>query len=286
VKKGESLQRLVHAIETATSNSTNVKVESPKFMPDKDTGRSREHDVVLTFTDGHHELLVALECRDRSRAVGVPDVEQFHTKCLRTGIDHGIIVSGKGFTKTAVTKAESFNIGCLTVDQVAQFNWCQTPGVTVLNHDLRGAHLHAETDQPLPEGSTVVYTDGRPFLKEAIGQMALNCFNNYVDKSIPDGEHEFSFVQANPPLLFTYANGIQLPVKMAKLTAKYAIERVFVPFEIRRYFDMAKNKGITEAAIASIQLGNQPTSVVMATQADGSSKVSLVPTPPAKTSKD
>jgi hypothetical protein len=31
--------------------------------------------VILTFTQRHHKLIVALECRDRSRKVLVPDVE-------------------------------------------------------------------------------------------------------------------------------------------------------------------------------------------------------------------
>jgi predicted helicase len=93
VKPGEDLQRLVRLIERATHHDGNVLVESPKRLPDKDTGRLREHDLVLTFTQRHHKIVVALECRDQSRKVGVPDVEAFHAKCLRTGIDRGIMVS-------------------------------------------------------------------------------------------------------------------------------------------------------------------------------------------------
>ena len=107
--KGKVLQTLVHAIETAVSGSPNVKVESPKRLRDKDTGRLREHDVVLTFIQAHHEFLLALECRDRSRPVGVPEVEAFHAKCLRTGIGRGLMVSSTGFRNTALTKAELRN---------------------------------------------------------------------------------------------------------------------------------------------------------------------------------
>jgi hypothetical protein len=97
-----------------------VKVESPKRLIDKDTGRLREHDMVLTFLEGPHELCVALECRDRSRPVGVPEVEAFWAKCQRTGISHGIIVSSKGFTKSAISKANTQNIGCLLLDEVLE----------------------------------------------------------------------------------------------------------------------------------------------------------------------
>jgi hypothetical protein len=101
----------------------NVRVEAKKRLPDKDTGQLREHDVVLTFSHGHHEFLLALECRDRSRPVGVDHVEAFHAKCLRTGIGRGVMVSSKGFRRTALRKAESYGIGCLTLEEVAHFDW-------------------------------------------------------------------------------------------------------------------------------------------------------------------
>jgi predicted helicase len=145
---GRDLQRLIHAIESTVKGESNTKVESPKRLIDKDTRRLREHDVVLTFVEGHHQLLLALECRDRSRPVGVPDVEAFHSKCERTGIDRGIIVSSKGFAKTAIVKANSYNIGCLSLDEVERFDWCQTPAVTVLSYDLRSVHLHIDFAHP------------------------------------------------------------------------------------------------------------------------------------------
>lgn len=42
----------------------------------------REHDVVIRLPAGHPPLTLALECRDRSRPVGVEQVEAFNQKCL------------------------------------------------------------------------------------------------------------------------------------------------------------------------------------------------------------
>jgi hypothetical protein len=128
-KPDEDLQRLVWVIERKTRDS-NVLVESPKRLPDKDTGRLREHDVVLTYTQPHHKLLVALKCRDRPRKVGVREVEAFHSKCERTRIDRGIMVSsiGIGFTPTARKKAASYSIDCLGLDEATMLNWRLVPG--------------------------------------------------------------------------------------------------------------------------------------------------------------
>jgi hypothetical protein len=102
MRPGQNLQLLVRAIEHAINAAPNITIESPKWLPNKDTGRLREHGVVLTFSFNHYSLMVALECRDRSRKVGVPDVEGFRNKCDRTGINRAIIISETGFTKTTI----------------------------------------------------------------------------------------------------------------------------------------------------------------------------------------
>ena len=96
MRPGENLQHLVRVLEQATNNAPNITVESPKRIRDKDTGKLREHDVVITFSFSHHSLVMALECRDRSRKVGVPEVEAFRKKCDATSIHRAIIVSSIG----------------------------------------------------------------------------------------------------------------------------------------------------------------------------------------------
>lgn len=115
-KPGEELQRLVRIIEIGIASNSNITIQSPVRLRDKDTGRLREHDVLLTIHEKHHEVRVALECRDRSRKVGVPEIEAFHAKCQRTGVDQGIVVSSQGFTRTAQIKAEAWNIRCLMLE--------------------------------------------------------------------------------------------------------------------------------------------------------------------------
>ena len=90
-KPGEALQKLVEVIEKTVHAREGVHVESPCRLPDKDTGRMREHDVVVTFSNGHHRTLMALECRDRSRMVGVPELEAFAAKCQKTGVHQGSV---------------------------------------------------------------------------------------------------------------------------------------------------------------------------------------------------
>lgn len=118
MKHGRSLELLVEKLERQLSGNANVVIESPKKIPDIQTGKLREHDVVLTFSQSHHEIIIAIECKDRSRPVGVPDIEAFDNKCRYTNINQGIIVSSSGFCKTALDKASGMGIKCLELKEV------------------------------------------------------------------------------------------------------------------------------------------------------------------------
>lgn len=118
MKQGRSLELLVEKLERQLATDTNVEIESPKKIQDIQTGKLREHDVVLTYNQSHHKLVIAIECKDRSRPVGVPDIEAFDNKCRYTNINQGIIVSSSGFCKTALEKASSMGIKCFELKEI------------------------------------------------------------------------------------------------------------------------------------------------------------------------
>ena len=139
-KTGKSLEKLVSSLEKALGQSDEVIVESPKRLKDRITGRKREHDVVLTISRAHHRIVVAIECRDRSRAITVNQVESFWKKCQDTGVDHGVIVSSSGFYNTARQKADFLGIRCLDIEEVESFDWMLAQGM----HSLTKRLLHHE----------------------------------------------------------------------------------------------------------------------------------------------
>jgi predicted helicase len=173
---GKALQRLIRAIESAlAAGNETVKVEMSKRLPDKVTGKLREHDVVLTITNNHHETIIALECRDRSRRVGVDAVEAFHNKCQDTGISSGIIVSASGFWKSAVEKATHYNIGCLSLTEAEGFDWCIATGLTNFSRKLIHTHLGVIFPGPSAvEKDNVRTADGTPLNHQIVTRWAAN----------------------------------------------------------------------------------------------------------------
>ena len=265
MRPGENLQRLVRALEQATNNAPDIQVESPKRLPDKDTGQPREHDVVLTFSLRHHSMVMALECRDRSRKVGVPDVEAFRNKCDRTGVHRAIIVSATGFAKTALKKAESLEIGCLGLEEADRFNWCEAPGVELRYRDL--------LEGPPWEIATAEPCDGEPQIYDSEGR-ALDAasFTNLAQAALnlrpPDVIERQDFEARTNPVLCSFINhgagsfyridrnGRSVPLTRMVLHVIYKVRYSLIPFNFRQYFDHAKGAQLYTAAFASIDQGD------------------------------
>ncbi|MES5481457.1 restriction endonuclease [Bradyrhizobium sp. INPA03-11B] len=276
---GKDLQRLIRIIESARAARTGIKIESPKFFTDKVTGKQREHDVVLTITHDHHELVVALECRDRSRPVGVDAVEAFHTKCNDTGIHSGVIVSSKGFYKTARTKAQYYGIRCLTLDEVEGFNWFKPTDLNVLSCELVQARLFVAFDPYLDvQLSDLLVSTGETLTNEAINATACSVLDtNRKTLSRDLGKHEIHVDIV--PGFSAVIDGVTRHTSRVVLTTEYENKITRAPFQFRDYRDHDKDGQITQFAVANVSIGNFKADFVASTNPDGTIEVSVVPTP-------
>jgi hypothetical protein len=274
--RGAAFHRLVHAIESATASNKDVVVEAPKRVKDMDTGKPREHDVVLTVRAGHHEAVLAIECRDRSRPVSVPEIEAFHNKCQRTGISRGIIVSPLGFTRTGLRKADSLSIGCLTLEQVEGFNWCMTPGILQIRRDIRQLSLRAMVPEHVADGWILVLQDGTAVTAEVAASWANSAFDQHVTELL-EGELSRRFVEREPHVRVITADGRTLQPSELVMDVTYYVEHAFAPFKFRRYFDLARQAVLRDTAIAGMSFPDGAAADLVLNKApQGDIEVSLV----------
>ena len=278
-KQVTALHRLVHSLEAAVARGAKVRIEAPKRLRDKDTNRLCEHDVVVTFTHPQHELMVACECRDRSRRIGAPEVEAFHTKCQRTGINRGIIVSPRGFTETALQKADSFGIGCLTLEEVDQFNWCVAPGVDLTDRSFVRIRAKVLFPEMPPDSSQLYLPDGTKLTDDVVTRWAIMACDRHVVDNV-EGEVTRVFVEQRPALHTFAADGRQLAADTLVMQATYRVKQEFVPFEFRRYMDLARNKVVNDTAVAALGLDDgRAADLLLKRVEDGSIEVSVVQVP-------
>jgi Restriction endonuclease len=204
VKPGKALESLVSSIERVLAQNDKVSVESPKLLPDKVTGEMREHDVLITVSGSHHTATIAIECRDRSRKVTVNDMEGFWSKCQDTGVDQGIVVSPRGFSKTALQKAQHRGIRCLQLSEAKSFNWLLATRVSVRSRRV----LHTswtffpEKDlDPKPAAFTILSKDGEPVEGSNLVAVAYKEFRRIPETNFDVGRGAKKIIFPSPGLL-------------------------------------------------------------------------------------
>jgi hypothetical protein len=279
-RNGKSLEQLVSSLEKALGDKDNVIVESPKRLKDKITGKKREHDVVLTIKQGHHQVIVSIECRDRSRPITVDQVESFWKKCQDTGVDHGVIVSSMGFYNTARKKSDFLGIRCLDIEEVASFDWMLAQGM----HSLTTKLLHHEwVFYPEKEGVAnksnmeVLDVAGNLLSQEDLTSNALSQLTKLLPETLVPVEKDIIIVKFSGDNLIirNTDTGETTPVKFTIAKLHYAIIDEFIPFKLIQYKDA--DEKITEAAVADFNFGNISGKFMIVGKHEDEKKVIFVP---------
>lgn len=285
MKAGRALEKLVATIERALGGNTDVTVESPKLLPDRVTGELRELDVVITFISTHHQLLVGLECRDRSRRVTVNDVEAFMSKCRDTGVHKGIIVAPRGFSKAALVKARAHGVGCLSLAQAATFNWLLAPGFIVRNRKILTTKFTLIPDSGLvqpPISFTVLDPSGQPVSAAVMTTAAHQEFSRRTDETHPPGPGRARILYTAPGVsLRDDTTGAVYPIRQIVAEIEYEIIDTVAPFKLMKYIDSATGELITDAAVAEIDFGAVSGRVVIVYKEQEGGRVVFMPNRPA-----
>ena len=124
-RRSREFELLASRIESALAPE-GAKVKSPDRIRDKTTGQYREVDASIRYTVGSSNLLITIECRDRSRVQDVTWIEQLVTKRAHIGADRTIAVSSTDFTEAAMRAGAAHNISLrriseLTDDEIHKF---------------------------------------------------------------------------------------------------------------------------------------------------------------------
>lgn len=282
-KQGKALESLVLNLEKALAKNPNVAVHPHKRLRDRITGKLREHDVVLELKEGHHSLLIAIECRDRSRPIGVPQVEGFRSKCQDTGISQGVLVSTTGFCNTARKKADFYGIRCLDIEEVESFEWLLAPGIWVTTtHLLSNSWTFFPVEDGVIEGNDfeIIDSDGNVATRATLTANAQEQLTKLLPK-IPqptEGEEIKVKFQGNGLHLRSKISRKTVPVKFAVAKLQYSIKQELVPFRLVQYQEKDNDEHITDAAYADIKLDEKEVRLMIVSKDEGGGGVFLFPT--------
>lgn len=280
--KGKALERLVAALEKALSGAENVKIESPKRLPDKVAGNMREHDIVITLTHSHHVLTISIECKDMKKKVDAPIIESFIGKCEATGIDQGIVVSTSGFTQPAVKKASLAGMRCLSLEDALGFEWLLAGGVSTERADLVSSawtiipQAHLEHDDM--SHYRLVDKTGKPVDDQVL--------RNNMARRFDQSKHRPE--QGNDVVVRMEFSGTGLGLLDAETGEIHPIRRIigdgtfhftweFSPFSMIKYKDESVDKQLGEAALARMEFGEVKGQLAVVRAPDGGTTITFIP---------
>jgi hypothetical protein len=284
MRKGKNLELLITAIEKTLSKDKSITIESPKRLRDRTTGKLREHDVVLTIKQGHHSLLMAIECRDHSRPITVNQVEAFSQKCRDTGINQGVIVSSHGFYNTARTKAAHLGIRCLNIDEVTSFKWLLASGIHAINVKLLNTDwiFYPEKDGVVGRSRFELLDSNETTVSKSVltanAQDQLNKLLPHLPAPVEEAELTVRFESCGL-ILRDINTGLQVPVKFAIAKIKYSVTQELIPFRLFQYIDKKENKdkSITDAAVAHMNFGAHSGNLTIIYKEDKGGQIFFMP---------
>lgn len=272
---------MIASIERVLGHNKNVSVLAPAHVPDRITGESREHDVLITISGSHHKSTIAIECRDRSRKITVNEIEGFWSKCQDTGIDQGIVVSPKGFTKSAITKATHRSIRCLTLSEATSFNWLLASGITIQTRRVKHTNwaFFPEVDLvPPPAAFTIITEDGNPIDSSNLVGAAFNEFQKIPRDDNDEQSGEKRIVFNSPGLLMRDdTTGATYKVIKALATVQYELIEEFIPFRLVSYSNSPSGELITDAAIADLNIAGNKGKIMIVYKENEGGQVVYVP---------
>lgn len=280
-RKGRSLEILISHLERHLHENSDVTIESPKFLVDRTTGKKREHDVVLTFKHENHDLIVAIECRDRKSKVDSSHIEAFGAKCRDTGVNKGVIVTSNEFTKPALEKAKHLNISCFDISQATSFEWLSIAGIHLVYKRLLDIKITINPKKDFkrkPKIYEVCDGDGNKYTDDIWLQNIKNHFSKEKTSTPPPpGIYNGVIVFPGTNIYIkTSKRGKLREVKDVVVKVKIEVLMKLVPFNLIEYKNIEDNKIISTAAVADIDIEPFKGKLVMVYDIEKGGTISLI----------
>jgi hypothetical protein len=103
-------------------------VTESDMLRDARTGQLREVDIVIRSVVSGYNLIISIECTNKSRPATVEWVEQICSKHKDLPTQKLVLVSKSGFTETAVSKAVIMGAEAVSLEDAKQVDWTKYVG--------------------------------------------------------------------------------------------------------------------------------------------------------------
>lgn len=154
-KRTNDFQCLVRLIQS-TLAPKGATVQESAMVPMAGLSQPREIDILIEGMFGPFRMKVAVEAKDEKRPMDVMELDSYAAKYRGEGriqVDKFVLVTRRGFTKTAKQKAALLDVELLTLDQAEAKDWAaQLPNAASIRFE-HAPHLCVIIFSPPIDGS-------------------------------------------------------------------------------------------------------------------------------------
>jgi len=276
-RDGRVLEKLTNALEKALATGE-VTIESPAYLADRTTGQKREVDVLITKGKGHHKHLIAIECRARKAPVGVPDIEAFHTKINDLRINKAVFVSSSGYRKSAIEKANFYNISCLDLDDSGDIEWLLVDTMTIFTRRIVKCAWSVNRHQKFDSDNLTVFLSGGEIVTpELLTAQSQKLFQELdLSQCEPNQIYGQAFpVSTSNLILKNLSTGEDFPVTDAEVYLEWEVTKKEIPIKKVIYGDKSEGQNLVKAAVSELDLGNIEGHLLIVENEDGTKDIKL-----------
>ena len=131
-KQFETLTMTVFKQLIQKSSNSSVEMDVQLEGPDG----NRQIDVLITHNLDYCTMRTMVECKDYNSIINVTVIDAIPTKLRDLNIDKAVIVSRKGYSKTAIQKAKRYGISLFTLDNLENITGELIPNFPVMVKEI------------------------------------------------------------------------------------------------------------------------------------------------------
>jgi hypothetical protein len=152
VNTGKEFEKLVESIFNKLIKDPRFEKVEQNIQLDGPDGE-RQIDVLITAEIAGVKFLTVIECKDYKNKVSIPTIDGFHSKLIDVGAKKGIIISAKGFSSKAISKAKRLGISLCTAQEALSEKWVIDLDLPVIFKEMRPADIKFQYTAKLAGGT-------------------------------------------------------------------------------------------------------------------------------------
>lgn len=249
LKENERFEQVVAEMQRSLSPKANIIHNT--FLVDKITKTRRQVDVLIEDKIGQIPIKIVIECKYHSRRISIGEAEEFIKKLQDIGVQRGVMVSKKGFTKPALEKLKSSEIIPYLLYDSKNPDLSSSFNANVIWHNkviIPSGYKIAvfnKTNKDIKIKFSDVLTPLYNSFKKRIGaliEITKNSFENGLLKEKCNGSYTDEKITNEKMYLFIDDNMIEIE---ASLSFECKIEHYYSSFslnQIRAFYDVGDQK--------------------------------------------